>query len=579
MRKRVIADLSLAAFAVLLVPTGAAAPCLADDGRAWVATGRQGMVAADSPHASRAGLEILQAGGNAVDAAAAVSFALAVARPQSTGLGGGGFMIIRLAKDDEVVVLDYRETAPASAAPDMFRDALTGGGKRAPTIRYGFLAAAVPGVVAGQGEAVRCYGTLSLKRLLAPAITLAERGFEADRSYVKAARKTLNAYRKHPELIDSCGYVYRVHLRSGRLPGVGDLVVQPELGRLFRAIAAQGPDVFYRGEVADAIERAMLANGGRMIKADLASYRVVRRRPIRSTYRGHELLLMPLPSAGGVCIVQTLNILERFDMPQLLRTDPNLATHYCLEAMKHAFADRAGWMGDPDFVSVPVEFLTGKAYARKLAEKIKPGRVTDLEAYGSAALPDDAGTSHFCVVDRWGNCVAATETINTTFGAFAAVDEWGLILNNEMDDFATRPGEPNAFDLMQSERNAVAPGKRPLSSMSPTIVLKDGNPVLLVGGSGGPRIISGVLNVLLGVLDAGRSLPEAVEAGRVHHQWKPDRVFFDGPAPEPLAGYLKSVGHQVSDRPRSAAVQAILIEDGKLIGVSDPRKGGRPVGH
>ena len=569
--------LSLAA--LWMMSGRAVAPCVADDGRAWEAVGRRGMVATDSLYASQSGLEILQAGGNAVDAAAAVSFTLAVARPQSTGLGGGGFMIIRLAEHGEVAVLDYRETAPASVTPELFREVSPAGDQKPPASRYGFLAAAVPGQVAGQSEAVKRYGTLPLERLLAPAIKLAEQGFVADEHYVRSARDTLQAYRKYPELLDSCGYVYRVHLGGGRLPRVGDRVVQPQLGRLLRALAAGGPEVFYKGAVADAIERTMKAHGGLMVRADLAAYRVARREPLRATYRGYELILMPPPSSGGVCIAQTLNILENFDLPALRRSDTRLATHYFVEAMKHAFADRTRWMGDPDFVSVPVGLLTGKAYASKLAGTIKPGHVAHLEAYGSATLPDDAGTSHFCVVDRWGNCVVATETINTSFGSLAAVEEWGLILNDEMDDFATRPGEANAYELTQSKRNAVAPRKRPLSSMSPTIVLKDGRPVLLVGGSGGPRIISGVLNVLLEVLDAGKPLPEAVRADRVHHQWKPDRVFFDGPAPEPLARYLRSVGHHVSDQPRTAAVQAILLENGTLIGVSDPRKAGQPAGY
>jgi gamma-glutamyltranspeptidase/glutathione hydrolase len=545
-----------------------------NDPRPWVVNGRRMMVATDCPHASRVGLEVLEGGGNAVDAAAAVSFALSVTRPQSTGLGGGGFMIIRLAKGGHTVALDYRESAPSSASATMYREKRSG----APAERYGFLAAGVPGVVAGQAEAVRQFGTWPLRQLVGPAATLAEQGFPADEHYVKATRSALKTYQAYPELIRTCRYVYRVHLREGHLPEIGELVVQPALGRLLKAIAKEGPEVFYLGPVAEAIERAMTAHGGRMTAADLTAYRVVRRKPLRGRYRDYELLVMPPPS-GGVCLLEALNILERFDMPSLCRRDPNAAMHRLIESMKHAFADRARWMGDPDFVEVPVSRLIDKTYARDMAARIRPDAVSAPTAYGSVATLDDAGTSHFCVVDGQGNCVVATETINTSFGSLAAIEEWGLILNNEMDDFAALPGEPNAYGLIQGERNAVAPRKRPLSSMSPTVVLEDGELKMAVGASGGPRIITGVLNVVVNVLDRGQNPPEAVEALRVHHQWKPEAVFFDGPAPPALRAYLESTGHAVSDEPRGAAVQAIVrLEDGRLIGISDPRKGGRPAG-
>jgi gamma-glutamyltranspeptidase/glutathione hydrolase len=538
------------------------------------------MVASDSVYASRAGLEILQAGGNAFDAAAAVSFALAVTRPHSTGLGGGGFLIARLGRDGRTVVLDFRETAPAAAAADMYVQAARRDPDAPPASQYGHLAVAVPGLVAGRVQMLEAYGTKSLAEVIAPAIRLAREGFEVDQHYVKACAEVLGRYRTYPGLVNSCGYVYRVHLRKGDLPEPGETLVQPQLARLLEAIADGGADIFYRGPVAEAIEREMAAHGGILRAGDLAAYRVVtNRRPIESTYRGYELISMPPPSSGGICLAETLNVLEAADLPAIWKRDRSLARHYLIEAMKHAFADRARWLGDSDFASVPVRLLTSKAYARQLARGIDPLRCKDVDTYGAEVIPDDAGTSHFCVVDRWDNCVVSTETINTSFGSLAAVEEWGLILNNEMDDFSAPPGKMNAFGLVQSRRNAVAPGKRPLSSMAPTIVLRDGQPYLLLGGSGGPRIISSVLSVLLGVTDFGLSLSEAVAELRVHHQWRPDEVYLDRSGPPATIEDLSGRGHRVSERRRWGVVQAILIEEGKLIGASDPRKGGVPAGY
>lgn len=546
----------------------------------WLATGTRGMVASDSIYASQAGLEILQAGGNAFDAAAAVSFALAVVCPQSTGLGGGGFLMARLGADGGIVILDFRETAPAAATADMFTRVVGQDPDGPPPSRYGHLAVAVPGLLAGRVRMLQAYGTRSLAETVAPAIRLARNGFAVDRHYAEACAIAMKRYRQYPQLVESCGYVYRVHLRGGDLPQAGDRLVQPELARLLEAIAADGPDVFYRGPVAEAIEREMWAGGGILRAGDLADYRVVEnRRPIVSTYRDYTIIAMPPPSSGGICLVEALNILERFDLPSLWHQDRGAANHHVVEAMKHAFADRARWLGDSDFVAVPVGLLTSKGYARQLARGVESSRCQDLDTYGAGLIPDDAGTSHFCVVDRWGNAVVSTETINTSFGSLAAVEEWGLILNNEMDDFSAETGRANVYDLVQSDRNAVAPHKRPLSSMSPTIVLKNDKPYLLLGGSGGPRIISSVLNVLLGMTDFQLPLEQAMQRRRVHHQWWPDEVCFDDDPPPPVAEALRSRGHRISDRHRSGVVQAVLIDNGLLIGASDVRKGGAPAGY
>ncbi len=549
-------------------------------GPPWIATGRQAMVAADSLYASQAGVEILRAGGNAFDAAAAVSFALAVVRPESTGLGGGGFTIAWIAGSGQIVVSDFRETAPAAATPDMFSQARSRNPVGPTPSRYGHLAVAVPGLLAGRVQMLERFGTGSLADVLAPAIRLARDGFPVDQHYVEACATALATYRSHPSLVDSCGYVYRTHLREGRLRSPGERLVQPELARLLEAIAAEGPDHFHRGPVAAAVGRECQAHGGVLRAGDLAAYAVSYRQPVVTAYRGFTIVGMPPPSSGGVCVAEALNILESVGLAAAWRSDPGLGRHYLIEAMKHGFADRARWMGDPDFVTVPVGLLTSKPYAAQLARGIDANRCQDVDTYGTVQIDDDSGTSHFCVVDRWGNCVVSSETINTEFGSLAAVDEWGLILNNEMDDFATEPGQANAFGLVQSDRNDVRPGKRPLSSMSPTIVLKDGRPFLLLGGSGGPRIISSVLNVLVSVADLGLPLEEAMTAPRVHHQWRPDEVFFDAEPPAGLAQALGKRGHHISPQRRIGVVQAVLLDEGgvtpRYIGASDPRKGGAP---
>ncbi len=544
----------------------------------WIAAGTQGMVASDSADASQAGREILKAGGNAMDAATAVSFALGVTRPYSTGAGGGGFTIVRQA-DGAVTVLDYREVAPAAATRNMYVTPSAGGKPRRNPSRNGHLAVAVPGLIAGRCEALKRFGTMPLAWTLQPAIRLAGEGFHVDEHFVGSCRDALAQYTRDPSLRESCGYVYRVHLNDGRLRKVGERLKQPALARFLKTLASQGPDLFYKGEVARAIEQEMVRHGGVMRADDLENYRVVDRTPITGTYRGHTIITMPPPSSGGATLLQVLNTLEPFDMTKLRRDDAPLAAHYMVEAMKHAFADRARWFGDADFHPVPVAHLTSKQYGQRLSKRIQAGQALDLQAYGTTQLPEDAGTSHFCVVDRWGNVVVSTETINTSFGSLAAVAEWGIILNNEMDDFAAAPGKPNAYGLIQSERNAIAPGKRPLSSMCPTIVLKDDKPYLLIGASGGPRIISSVLNVMLNVLDHGMTLEKAVLAPRLHHQWQPDAVFFDGPAPQDLAAGLRGRGHRISDKPREGIVQAIIRSTNGWIGASDPRKGGRPAGY
>jgi len=563
-----------------LLPVLVAAPSPAAD-PPWIATGAQGMVATDSPYASEAGCEILKAGGNAIDAAVATSFALAVTRPYSTGLGGGGFMIVRFA-DGRVVVQDFRETAPAAATEGMYVEATERNPEGPPPSRFTHLAVAVPGLVAGRSQALLQWGTMSLEQVAAPAIRLATDGFPVDKHYVTNSRDILKRYQKYPGLKKTGTYVYETHLCDGQLRAVGDVLKQPKLARLLQAVAENGPDFFYKGPVAEAIAHEMKKHGGIVTKEDLANYAVRMREPIHSTYRQYELITMPPPSSGGIALVQTLNILETLDIPSIYETEPALATHYQIEAMKYAFADRAKYLGDTDFVKVPLAFLTSKAYAEVIALiGLDPDKCCDPALFHIERPPDDSGTSHFSIADRWGNVVVSSETINTVFGSLAAIDEWGLILNNEMDDFSAEPGKPNAFGLIHSARNAVAPGKRPLSSMSPTILLKDGEPYLMLGGSGGPRIISSVLNVLLGVTDFGLSLEEAMLSLRPHHQWRPDRVFFDAKPSIPIEHGLRKRRHMLAGAKerKTGIVQAIMRTENGWIGASDPRKGGRPAGY
>jgi len=543
----------------------------------WVAVGHQGMVASDSPDASIIGRDVLKAGGNAIDAATAVSFALAVTRPYSTGLGGGGFLIYRAGGTGQVRVFDFRETAPAAATKDMFSPEATAITPTGQPSRYGGLAIGVPGLVAGRIEIHRQLGSVPLADLVAPAVRLARDGFAVDKHYADTSRDVLATYRRYPKLQSTCGYVFNTHLRAGNLRKPGDVLMQPHLANLLDQIARAGADAFYKGDVARDIVDTVRLRGGTVSMTDLADYRVVERTPIVATYRDVKLLLMPPPSSGGVCLAETLNILERVDLPAIARRDQPLALHYMAEAMKHAFADRARWLGDADFADVPIELLTSKRYAAD--RPLRPTAIQIDSDYGISQLPDDAGTSHFCVADRWGNVVVSTETINTSFGSLVAVDKWGLILNNQMDDFTAVPGVENAYGLIQSDRNSIRPGKRPLSSMSPTIVLKNDKPFLLLGASGGPRIISSVLNVLLNVTDFGMSLGDAMVALRVHHQWKPDEVFFDHQPDAQVAVALRARGHVVSPTPKTGIVQAIRIRDYQLIGASDPRKGGRPAGY
>jgi len=549
--------------------------------RRWLFKAERGMVASDSAEASKAGAEILQEGGNAIDAAVATSFALGVTRPYSTGPGGGGFALIYLSQTKETVAVDFREMAPGDATWDMVVEARKKDPNAPPASRIGGLAVGVPGLLAGVEHVLEEFGTMRLDQVIDPALDLAERGFKADADYVAACKKAISQYRRNPKLVTKYGTLYRTLLNRGQPPAKGQVIRRPELASALRLIASAGVAAFYEGRIADAILLAVEKAGGIMTIEDLLNYRVRERKPVRCTYRDFEILAVPPPSSGGIVIAEVLNILSRYPLADIHADRPDEAAHLFVEACKHAFANRSRWLGDPAYVRVPQRMLTGKTYAEMLAKDIDLTKTHPTKRYGTTRIHDDKGTSHFCVVDADDNVVAWTETINLPFGSLVMTEPFGIVLNNEMDDFSAEPGKPDAFGLRTGTCNAIAPGKRPLSSMSPTIVLDaDGLPMLTLGASGGPRIITSVLNVLVNVLDYDLTLGEATEAVRIHHQWQPNDVRFNGRPDPKLVASLKKRGHRIGKQRAIGIVQAIeWLKDNTLLGASDPKRGGRPAGY
>ncbi|PKL75670.1 MAG: gamma-glutamyltransferase [Candidatus Melainabacteria bacterium HGW-Melainabacteria-1] len=543
---------------------------------------QQGVVASDHPLASAAGRDVLQRGGNAFDAAIATSLVLAVTRNQSTGIGGGGFMLLRTAQGKNQV-LDYRETAPAAAKRDMFLDQA---GEPIPDASTtGYRAVAVPGLIAGLERLRSQYGPRPLAELMQPAIQLAEQGFSVDAHFASAAEILAQ---RNPR-----ADLKAVFFKAGQPPRIGESVRNPELAATLRSIAKEGASAFYTGEIARKIVTAMQAHGGLITAQDLARYQPKERKPIQGRYRGYEVLTMPPPSSGGTALLTVLNLLEPYALGwNSLDHGSSGYVGLVTEAMKHAFADRANYLGDPDFITVPVEQLISKTYAQSLQPKLQQAGLRTLhrDQYGlkglsyataaaPAAPPSDHGTTHYSIMDRFGNVVAATETINTYFGSQVVIPGTGIVMNNEMDDFSKRPGVPNAFGLIGTEANAIAPGKRPLSSMTPTIVLRDGKPFLALGASGGPRIITGTLQTLLNVVDFGMDVEAAVSAPRFHHQWVPETLYIEREMPFDVRSALMAKGHQLASGTAENVVQAVMFRDGVFTGAADPRKGGRPEGY
>ena len=527
-----------------------------------VAHGEHGAVASVHPLATRAGLEVLKNGGNAIDAAVAVGVTLGVVDGHNSGLGGGCFLLIRRA-NGEFITIDGREMAPAAATRDMF---LRDGKPDTSLSQTGALASGIPGSVAAYAYAVEKFGRKKFGELLTPAVQIAADGFPIDRYY--AAR--INAVADQLLRFDASKALL---FHADGTPLVeGEILKQPDLAASYRALAEQGPDWFYRGPYAAVVAAWMKENGGLIAAEDFADYHLVLREPVRGTYRGAEVVSFPPPSSGGVHVLEILNILETFDLAKL---EEPARFHVIAEAMKLAFADRAYWLGDPDFVAVPRGLLR-KDYAQNLAAKIKLDAVLAVTTHGE---PPDAATdifgmkhtTHFSVADAEGNWVACTATVNTSFGSKVIVPGTGIFLNDQMDDFSAQPGVPNAFRLIGAEANAIAPGKRPLSSMSPTIVLRDGKPILAVGAAGGPTIISQTVLALVGVLDLGLTLDAALAQPRLHHQWQPDELRLENRAPAAVREHLTKLGHVLDLATGIGASNGVAWENGAFTAASEPR--------
>ena len=521
-----------------------------------------GLVVADSELASAAGMEILKRGGNAVDAAIATAFALSVVDQASSGLGGGGFMVIYRAKDQRSFALDFRETAPRASTRELY---MKDGKPVASLSLTGALAVGVPGEVAGLVEARKRFGTLSLAALLTPAIKLASDGFPLDATLRIAIERQQSGMKRFADL-------GRIFMPNGEVPKEGEVIRQAELAETLKAIAQQGVEVFYRGRIAEAIVETIKNNGGVMTLDDFKNYKAVWREPLIGTYRNRTIVTMPPPSSGGVALLEMLNILEGDKLDQLQHNSPAYL-HLITETMKHAFADRAQFLGDPDFVHVPIRKLTSKDYALWMRGRISPDKTQPPNFYGYYNYnAEKGGTTHFSVIDRFGNAVACTQSVNTRFGSKLVAARTGIVLNNEMDDFAIHTGVSNVYGLVGNQANSLQPDKRPLSSMSPTIILQNGRPELVVGAAGGPRIISATLQTILNVLDFHMPVRAAVEAPRVHHQWLPDRLNFEAKIGTEERKALEQRGHSVREQSALGVVQAITREGATLSGAADPRK-------
>ncbi len=532
-----------------------------------------GMVVSSDSLATQVGVEILKKGGNAVDAAVAVGFALAVTYPQAGNIGGGGFMVIRMA-NGETVTIDFREKAPMKASENMFLD--ENGNFVPEKSQVGHLSVGVPGSVAGLLLALEKYGTMSRREVLKPAIELAEKGFIVNEGLANAFKNAFEHFKKFPSTM-------RYFSKNGQPYSDGDRLVQKDLAKVLKLIRDKGRDGFYKGKVADLIVEEMKRGGGLITYEDLENYQPVLRKPVVGNYRGYEIISMGPPSSGGVCLIELLNILENFDLKKY-GFGSSYTIHYLVEAMKRVYADRAEYLGDPDFVQIPLDKLLSKEYAKELASEIDTFYATPSSRIIRSVSPTSEGvhTTHYSVVDKWGNVVAVTTTINSYFGSMVAVDGAGFFLNNEMDDFSAKPGAPNQFGLLGSKANSIQPGKRMLSSMTPTIVLKNGKPFLVLGSPGGSTIITSVLQVILNVVDFGMNIQEAVDSPRIHHQWYPDQIFFERRGlPRDVIENLERRGHKLVERAGyQGEVQAILIdENGVKYGAVDPRGYGLAMGY
>ncbi|MEZ5893430.1 MAG: gamma-glutamyltransferase [Parvularculaceae bacterium] len=531
-----------------------------------------GVVAAQDRLAAEVGRDILAKGGNVVDAAVATGFALAVTHPQAGNIGGGGFMVIKLADREEAITIDYREMAPAGASRDMFLD--EAGEVDNMRARFSHLSSGVPGSVMGLLTALEKYGTMSRKDVMAPAIHLAEKGFPVSGALADALGEYNGRFKRDPSTL---AYFSKA---DGAAYKRGDILVQKDLAKTLKAIAKDGAAGFYDGAVAGLIVSEMEKNGGLITREDLKNYRVVERPAVTGEFRGYEIISMPPPSSGGVHLIEMLNVLKGYDLASMGHNSADYLG-VVVEAMRRAYADRAEYLGDPDFVKVPVAELTSEAYADKLRGQIKIGRATKSEDVkpGLGPLEESEQTTHFSVMDAEGNAVAATTTLNFTFGNSYSVDGAGFLLNNEMDDFSAKPGAPNGFGLLGARANQIEPGKRPLSSMTPTIVTKDGKAVLATGTPGGSTIINVVLENVLNVLEFGMNPMQANAMPKIHHQWQPDAIVSEPGLSIDTIRIMESRGYIFAEGPDETLFQrtmgrtnTVMRINGELLGAADPRE-------
>ncbi|MFO1117396.1 MAG: gamma-glutamyltransferase [Beijerinckiaceae bacterium] len=544
-------------------------PIIAGSSRVLPVLARNGMVVAQEAQAARIGLDFMKRGGNAIDAAVATGFALAVTLPRAGNLGGGGFMLVHLAREGRQIALDYREVAPAAATADMFLNAA--GDADPAKSRDSGLGIGVPGTVAGLSHALAKWGSgkFTLSDVLQPAIRLAREGLEVSDDLadsLPAAARRLGRWESSRKIF------FRP---DGQVWGRGERLAQTDLAATLERIATSGPKGFYEGETAEKIAAATQATGGRMTIEDLKTFTPVERPVVRGTYRGHDIVSMPPPSSGGVHLIELLNIMERFPIRE---TGPQTAAtiHVMTEAMKLAFADRAEWLADPDFVKIPLAGLISKKYAEKLASEISLDRArpsAEIRKADPAPFEGDQ-TTHFSVMDAEGNAVANTYTLNFSYGLGLVAEGTGVLLNNELDDFAAKPGAPNAFGLVGGKANAPGPRKRPLSSMTPTFVMKDGRIEIVTGSPGGPRIITTVLEQISGMIDHGLNAAEAMEAPRFHHQWLPDVLLVERGLSPDTARLLRDKGQNVVTGGTMGSVATIQATGGLLTGASDTRQRG-----
>jgi gamma-glutamyltranspeptidase / glutathione hydrolase len=532
---------------------------------------RKGMVVAQEPLAADVGVAVLKSGGNAVDAAVAVGFALAVTYPYAGNIGGGGFMLIRMA-DGRTSFIDFREKAPSKASRNMYLDA---DGKLTRDSIIGWRAAGVPGTVRGFELAQKKYGRQSWTELLQPAIELASKGFPVSHFMMQSLHASADYLSQYPES-------KLIFLKGSAFYDWNEIFRQPDLARTLERIAHQGAKDFYEGETAHIIAREMEKNGGLITLSDLHEYQAVERKPLEGDYKGYHVITSPPPSSGGAGILQMLGMLDGTGYEKTGAGSAN-TYHYLVEAMRRFYADRNEYLGDPDFVKNPIEPLLDPSYIRKRRESVDPVLATPSDQI-SPGLPvgkESTETTHYSIADEQGNVVAVTYTLNAGYGSKVTMPGAGFLLNDEMDDFAAKPGSPNLFGLVQGETNAIAPGRRPLSSMVPTIVVKNGKPFLVLGAPGGSRIITAVLQVMLNVIDFGMNLQDAIDFPRVHHQWKPDQLDIErGISPDTIA-LLKKAGYHIEEAKPTviARVEGILIDGGWLQGGHDDRGAGKVAGY